>query len=171
MIFRINYLFIYISILFGLSNCGGGSTGGSGLGTYTDTTIGDYGTEYNNQLGLGQLKISSLNNYGYTGQGIKVAVVDSGIDSSHNEFSGRTIDGKDFAGTSGGYGTDASGHGTHVASIIGANREEWQVGISYDINISNLSSITHYRGAFELSVIYIAQSSEPKIYNVPCDRY
>ena len=55
--------------------------------------------------------------------------------------------------------------------IIGANREEWQVGISYDINISNLSSITHYRGAFELSVIYIAQSSEPKIYNVPCDRY
>ena len=55
--------------------------------------------------------------------------------------------------------------------IIGAKREEWQVGISYDINISELSSITHYRGAFELSVIYIAQSSEPKIYNVPCDRY
>ena len=55
--------------------------------------------------------------------------------------------------------------------IIGARREEWQVGISYDINISNLSSVTHYRGAFELSVIYIAQSSEPKIYNVPCDRY
>ncbi len=55
--------------------------------------------------------------------------------------------------------------------IIGAKREEWQVGLSYDINISNLSSVTHYRGAFELSVIYIAQSSEPKIYNVPCDRY
>tara|TARA_B100000674_G_scaffold78464_2_gene54540 strand:+ start:18574 stop:19590 length:1017 start_codon:yes stop_codon:yes gene_type:complete len=55
--------------------------------------------------------------------------------------------------------------------IIGATREEWQVGLSYDINISNLSSITHYRGAFELSVIYIAQSSEPKIYNIPCDRY
>lgn len=55
--------------------------------------------------------------------------------------------------------------------IVGARREEWQVGISYDVNISNLSSVTHYRGAFELSVIYIAQSSEPKIYNVPCDRY
>lgn len=136
MIFRINYLFIYISILFGLSNCGGGSTGGSGLGTYTDTTIGDYGTEYNNQLGLGQLKISSLNNYGYTGQGIKVAVVDTGIDSSHNEFSGRTIDGKDFAGTSGGYGTDASGHGTHVASIIGANRDLVGMrGVAYDATL------------------------------------
>lgn len=55
--------------------------------------------------------------------------------------------------------------------ILGAQREEWQVGVSYDINISNLSSVTHYRGAFELSVIYIAQSSEPTIYNVPCDRY
>ena len=55
--------------------------------------------------------------------------------------------------------------------IIGAVRQEWQVGISYDINVSGLSSVTHYRGAFELSVIYIAQSSEPSIYNVPCDRY
>ncbi len=55
--------------------------------------------------------------------------------------------------------------------IVGAVRQEWQVGISYDINVSGLSSVTHYRGAFELSVIYIAQSSEPSIYNVPCDRY
>lgn len=55
--------------------------------------------------------------------------------------------------------------------IMGARREEWQVGLSYDINISDLSSVTNYRGAFEISVIYIAQSTEPKIYNVPCDRY
>jgi type IX secretion system PorP/SprF family membrane protein len=55
--------------------------------------------------------------------------------------------------------------------IVGAQRQEWQVGISYDINMSGLSSVTHYRGAFELSVIYIAKSSEPKIYNVPCDIY
>ena len=55
--------------------------------------------------------------------------------------------------------------------IMGARREEWQVGLSYDVNVSSLSSLTHYRGAFELSVIYIPQSTEPKIYNVPCDRY
>jgi len=53
--------------------------------------------------------------------------------------------------------------------IIGARRESWQVGVSYDINVSNLSSVTHYRGAFELSVIYIAKSSEPSIFIVPCD--
>lgn len=55
--------------------------------------------------------------------------------------------------------------------VVGAKRQEWQVGLSYDINISGLSSVTHYKGAFEISVIYIAQSSEPTIYNVPCDRY
>jgi hypothetical protein len=53
--------------------------------------------------------------------------------------------------------------------IVGARRQEWQVGISYDINVSDLSSVTHYRGAFELSVIYIAKSSEPSIFIVPCD--
>tara|TARA_B100000768_G_scaffold167932_1_gene172395 strand:- start:200 stop:715 length:516 start_codon:yes stop_codon:yes gene_type:complete len=53
--------------------------------------------------------------------------------------------------------------------IIGAKRQEWQVGVSYDINVSDLSSVTHYRGAFELSIIYIAKSSEPSIFIVPCD--
>jgi|TARA_B100000795_G_scaffold270000_2_gene261780 type IX secretion system PorP/SprF family membrane protein len=53
--------------------------------------------------------------------------------------------------------------------IIGARRDSWQVGVSYDINVSSLSSVTHYRGAFELSVIYIAKSSEPSIFIVPCD--
>lgn len=53
--------------------------------------------------------------------------------------------------------------------IVGAKRQEWQVGLSYDINVSDLSSVTDYRGAFEISVIYIPKSSEPSIFIVPCD--
>ena len=53
--------------------------------------------------------------------------------------------------------------------IIGARREEWQVGLSYDVNISQLSSITHFRGAFEISVIYISKNTKPSYYVVPCD--
>jgi len=136
MSFRTKYVYICLLLLFGLSNCGGGSSGNGDLGTFIDTTIGDYGTEYNNQVGLGQLKVASLNNYGYAGKSVKVAIVDSGIDSSHSEFSGRTIVGKDFAETSGGYGTDASGHGTHVASIIGANRDAVGMrGVSYEATL------------------------------------
>lgn len=53
--------------------------------------------------------------------------------------------------------------------VVGAKREEWQVGLSYDFNVSTLSAVTNYRGAFEVSVIYIPKSSEPSIFIVPCD--
>ena len=56
----------------------------------------------------------SLNDYGYDGTGINVAVVDSGIDASHPEFDGKTIQGYDFASSATGYRFDENGHGTHV---------------------------------------------------------
>ena len=49
---------------------------------------------------------------GYTGRGIKVAVLDTGVDSGHTEL---TVTAIDANGT-----TDSNGHGTHVAGIIGA---------------------------------------------------
>ncbi|MCD6289979.1 MAG: S8 family peptidase [Anaerolineae bacterium] len=52
---------------------------------------------------------------GYRGNGIKVAVVDTGIDETHPDFEGRVIATKGFASES---AHDGHGHGTHVASII-----------------------------------------------------
>ena len=54
--------------------------------------------------------------------------------------------------------------------VVGGVVKEWQLGISYDINASELSSVSHYRGAFELSLIYIAKNTKSKVVNVPCDR-
>jgi subtilisin family serine protease len=51
---------------------------------------------------------------GYRGTGIKVAIVDTGIDRAHPDFAGRIVDGASFVG--GDY-QDDNGHGTHVASI------------------------------------------------------
>lgn len=57
---------------------------------------------------------------GYTGKGIKVALVDSGIDGSHPDLKGRIVGWKDFAeGKTTPY--DDFGHGTHCAGIIGGN--------------------------------------------------
>jgi serine protease AprX len=50
-----------------------------------------------------------------TGRGISVAVIDSGIDTSHNALKNRVIAVQDFTG---GDGHDHFGHGTHVAAII-----------------------------------------------------
>jgi hypothetical protein len=50
---------------------------------------------------------------------VKVAVVDSGIDSGHPEFTGRIDAGASFVGSS--WRTDSCGHGTFVAGEIAAN--------------------------------------------------
>lgn len=57
-------------------------------------------------------------NYTLTGAGVTVYVFDSGINSSHEEFTGRIEPG--FNVINDGYGTeDCAGHGTHTASLIG----------------------------------------------------
>lgn len=53
---------------------------------------------------------------GFDGTGVKVAVVDSGIDAAHPDLVGKVVAAKNF---SGGEGTqDGHGHGTHVASTV-----------------------------------------------------
>ncbi|HTY90924.1 MAG TPA: S8 family serine peptidase [Methanocella sp.] len=57
---------------------------------------------------------------GYTGKGVKVALVDTGIDGTHPDLKGRIVDFKDYVG---GKTTayDDFGHGTHCAGIIGGS--------------------------------------------------
>ncbi|MGX1886353.1 type VII secretion-associated serine protease mycosin [Streptomyces sp. NPDC055287] len=53
------------------------------------------------------------------GEGVTVAVVDSGVDASHPDLSGQVLKGKDF--TDGGNAQeDTFGHGTSMASLIAA---------------------------------------------------
>jgi subtilisin family serine protease len=56
---------------------------------------------------------------GYTGAGVTVAVLDTGIDITHPDLADAVIDARDF--TEDGNTDDWFGHGTHVASIITGN--------------------------------------------------
>ncbi|MEU0187798.1 S8 family serine peptidase [Streptomyces sp. NPDC006207] len=54
---------------------------------------------------------------GYEGQGVRVAVLDTGVDAAHPDLAGRIAQAKDFSGS--GNTDDRFGHGTHVASTVG----------------------------------------------------
>jgi type IX secretion system PorP/SprF family membrane protein len=54
--------------------------------------------------------------------------------------------------------------------VLGAKIQNFDVSISYDINISKLSAATSNRGAFEISVVYISKSTKPTKIFIPCDR-
>jgi subtilisin family serine protease len=115
---------------------GSGGSSSSSSSTYNSTTEGAYGTEYNAQAGLAFVNALGLNDYGYTGDGVKVGVVDTGIDKTHAEFDGKTIYGQDFASSATGYGFDEQGHGSHVASIIAGERDASGMrGVAYDATL------------------------------------
>lgn len=55
---------------------------------------------------------------GYTGRGVIVAVVDTGVDPTHPDLAGRVVKMVDFIGEG---NEDQNGHGTHVAGILGGS--------------------------------------------------
>ena len=69
----------------------------------------------------------------FTGQGVTVAVLDTGIDASHQAFAGKTMvtrnfigDGRDSSDVA-----DANGHGTHCAgTICGGDVDGVRVGVA-----------------------------------------
>ncbi|MFF3749239.1 S8 family serine peptidase [Streptomyces sp. NPDC002018] len=67
----------------------------------------------------GQINAPAAWAAGYRGQGVKVAVLDTGADTTHPDLAGRVVGSKDFSGSGG--TEDVFGHGTHVASTVGGS--------------------------------------------------
>lgn len=65
----------------------------------------------------------------YSGAGVTVAVLDTGIDADHAAFTGVTLVAKDFTG--GGSARDVNGHGTHCAgTIFGRELDGLRIGVA-----------------------------------------
>jgi len=62
--------------------------------------------------------LSATYTYNWTGSGVRVYVIDTGIRTSHSQFGGRASNVFDAFG---GSGADCHGHGTHVSGTVGGS--------------------------------------------------
>nr|WP_307624216.1 S8 family serine peptidase [Streptomyces sp. V3I7] len=75
---------------------------------------------------------------GYTGKGVKIAVLDTGVDTSHPDLKDQVVESRNFSGADD--AGDHFGHGTHVASIAagtGAGSGGRFKGVAPDAKILN----------------------------------
>ncbi len=76
---------------------------------------------------------------GFTGAGVTVAVLDTGIDTTHPDLDGKVVAEANFSASDS--TTDRYGHGTHVASIVagtGAASDGQRRGIAYEADLMNV---------------------------------
>jgi subtilisin family serine protease len=128
-----------IAAAYGEDDEGGSGGGGSGVPE-------DYETpEYEAQYGLAAINASTAYARGGNGEGIIVAVADTGLLTTHEDIDDNVSpDGYDVV-TDSAVVTDPDGHGTHVAGTIGAERngveeegeesEENIMGVAYNATI------------------------------------
>jgi subtilisin family serine protease len=62
--------------------------------------------------------LSATYTYNWTGSGVRVYVIDTGIRTTHTQFGGRASNVFDAFG---GSGADCNGHGTHVSGTVGGS--------------------------------------------------
>ena len=55
--------------------------------------------------------------------------------------------------------------------VAGFSYKRFDLGFSYDVNVSTLSQDVSRARTFEFSIIYTGASSKPKFIALPCDRY
>ncbi|MGX4690176.1 S8 family peptidase [Streptomyces sp. JNUCC 63] len=75
---------------------------------------------------------------GYTGKGVKIAVLDTGVDATHPDLKSQVVAAKNFSAAKN--TNDGFGHGTHVASIAagtGAKSGGKYKGVAPDAKILN----------------------------------
>ena len=87
-----------------------------------------------------------------TGNGVIVAVLDSGIDNTHPAFAGLTIVERDFSGSGNG---DVQGHGTHCAgTIFGRDVDGKRIGIARGVKKALIGKVLGNSGRGSSEAIF-----------------
>ncbi|MEX1108972.1 MAG: S8 family serine peptidase, partial [Dongiaceae bacterium] len=122
-------------------------------------------TEFPSQHGLTRIRAHDAWEAGATGSGITVVVLDTGIDSAHDDFGTSPGNCQLIDNDCGAAGTDVVGHGTQVAGVIAA-RTHNALGVAGAAPESKIKSIkipspqnpTDQTEAFDLAAAYVMQA-------------
>lgn len=140
---------------YGLIDANTAVSEAAGESTYSD--VADLG---GNNWGLDMINAPEVWQQGYTGQGVTVAVIDTGVDANHQDLknniwtntkeiadNGIDDDGNGYVDDINGWNfsdnnnntADDNGHGTHVAGVIaGSNDEVGVTGVAYSSQIMSV---------------------------------
>ena len=88
----------------------------------------------------------------FTGAGVVVAVLDTGIDAAHAAFAGVTVIEEDFSGSGNG---DRQGHGTHCAgTILGRDVEGTRIGVARGVTRLLIGKVLGDDGSGDSDMIF-----------------
>ncbi|SDV99362.1 S8 family peptidase [Nitrosomonas communis] len=91
----------------------------------------------------------------FSGKGITVAVLDTGIDANHPAFAGVEIIEKDFTGEGNG---DQHGHGTHCAgTIFGRTTGSQRIGVATGVSKALIGKVLGQNGGSSESIVKAIQ--------------
>ena len=191
-----SFIYILITILF--SACGGGGGGSTPApsappviptvssinvdfsldGDYTQGTPSTvdtntiYDLEYNANKINAQINAGSAYEDGWTAEGVKVAVLDSGIDTDHIDLNldpNNIYSVQDY-NLDAINGEDDDGHGTAVIGIIGATNNDSLVhGVAYDADLYSIKVLDDTGSTFESVLVHglnLATSLGVKVTNI-----
>lgn len=108
-------------------------------------TAGSIDNERNNSAAvIGRINADYAYSQGITGKGVTIAIMDTGIEAGHREFAEAGKLAQGFNAITGGTDvTDTFGHGTHVAGILGADRDGRGIfGVAYDAQLLPIKVLT-----------------------------
>ena len=135
-----------------------------------DTKVYAYEDELDNCWGIERIGAGIAHDNSYMGSGVKVAVIDTGIDDSHSELS---IAGYyDFVLDSPLNPEDVYSHGTHVAGIIAAaENDEGAVGVAPEALLYDLKALGDDGSGYISDIIEAIQwASDPDGNGLADDR-
>jgi subtilisin len=111
--------------------------------------------------GISMVQADQARDQGVTGSGVKVCVVYSGINQTHEDFVTDRLTG--LESSSNPWQRDGTGHGTHCSGTIAAARNgRGVVGVAPDAEIYSVRVLSNSRGEIHMSSLVDADFTFPR---------